>query len=168
LRLSVRREGERLSFQVNQMPPVVFEEVLPAGRADAGVFAIVWPKGGRLESLRAAAATVAGPRAPLEEADRHYADGRYADARAIYREQASKGSDIRLRPEAWCKEALCLLKLGETAGAISLLEQVAAGTAPRWSVVAAGQLWLLRLRQKQLGEADVLLTSIYSRYRPEQ
>jgi WD40 repeat protein len=160
LRLSATAEGGRLTFRVNDLPPVTFQDAFPLPEG-AGVFSLRWPAEARLERLRAWRKLPAGESRPLERGDRLYAQGRWAEALACY--QALPDSQ-----EARCKAALCLLEQdprGEAAG--EPLKRVAAEQGQRWPPMAEFYLWLLRLRQKRADEANALLKQLTSRYRFE-
>ncbi len=45
LLLSVKRAGERLTFQLNAAKPLEFQDMFPLGGSDSGVFGLNWPEG---------------------------------------------------------------------------------------------------------------------------
>jgi tRNA A-37 threonylcarbamoyl transferase component Bud32 len=166
LTLRARREGDTLTFQVNEQPPVVFQEVFPLGRAEAGIFALAWPAGNRLERLHASSPGSAGTPSGLERGDLLLAAGRFGEALVEYERQAQAATESALVAEARCKEAFCQLRLGHDEEAARLFSDVRA-LAPaneRWWAAASCQLWLIRLRQKRLEEANAVLADLYGQY----
>src|SRR5262249_52094389 len=150
LHLRARHEGERLSFQVNDLPPLEFQDVFPIGSSEKGAFAVLWPPGAGLGRLRGSRRTTPGEPSLLERGDMLYARGQFAEALLDYQAQAPVASDPKIAQEARCKEGLCLMGLGRYEDAEKPLEQLAASPGERWPVVAACQLWLLRLRHNDL------------------
>jgi WD40 repeat protein/serine/threonine protein kinase len=169
LLIGASREGDRLSFRVNDSPALVFQEVFPFRSDVSGFFSLIWPAGGRLEQLQATCRPAARDPNPLERADLCYAQAQYAEALRLYAAQVLLTRDVRLGREARCKEALCLAKLKRYEEAMPRLEQLAADADdPRWAPVAACQLWLIYLELNRREEANAIIDSLYGRYRPEE
>src|SRR5262249_58674126 len=112
LHLRARHEGERLSFQVNDLPPLEFHDVFPIGSSEKGAFAVLWPPGAGLGRLRGSRRTTPGEPSLLERGDMLYARGQFAEALLDYQAQAPVASDPKIAQEARCKEGLCLMGLG--------------------------------------------------------
>lgn len=167
LHLAVGREGNRLTFQVNELPPLVIQDVFP--QRPAGVFALHEWAGAHLQRWHAWRQAQPATSSSLEQGDDLYDHGLYAEALRSYRQQAATGTGGRaVTDEAHYKEGLCLLALRRSAEATPLMEQVAAEGETRWSVLATCQLWLLQLRQKRFEEAGTLFESLAARYRFEE
>jgi WD40 repeat protein len=165
LRLRARRRGNTLSFQVNDLPPVRFDDIFPWGYSDEGVFTLVWPSGAHVERLTASTQAIPSELSPMAHGDLHYARGDFVAAQARYHTQALAPTDADLSQEARCKEAICLLGLKREEDAADILTGVAASPEGRWSAVAAFHLWLVLVRQKKLQEADALLALFQARFR---
>ncbi len=73
-----------------------------------------------------------------------------------------------MRQEACYKQALCLLELKRVNEAAVVLEPVAAEPGKRWPLLAGCQLWLCRLQQNRLDDADQIFDSLFSKYPIEQ
>jgi serine/threonine-protein kinase len=176
LRLRAAREGDRLTFQVNDQPPVLFQDAFPPSGVDAGFFGLHWPDGALIESLQAWRQALPDAPSSLERGDDFYAQGRLTEALSHYQRQRNASQDPRIRAEARCKEALCLAGLQRYEDAAQLFDQVAAQLfdqavsegGKRWPLFAAGQLWLIRLRQNRLEDADALFLTLASHFRFEQ
>src|SRR5581483_10389679 len=159
VRLLAGREGNRLHFQVNDLPPLEFHDLFPLSEAQPGAPGVSWPAGARLTRLRAARQALPAAGSPLERADDAYAQGRHAEALELYQEQAIASGSQEAGAEARLKAALCLAELNRAEDAARLFERVA-GAPGRWAPVAACQLWLLRLRQDRPAEADAVFESL--------
>jgi tetratricopeptide (TPR) repeat protein len=168
LRLRATRDGDRLTCQVNDLPPVHFQDPFPAAGAGRGVFGVFCPGGARLERVQAWQQMLAPAASPLERGDDLYARGALEEALAYYREQANASADVPVRQEARCKAALCLLGLQRGDEADRLLEDVAAEPGDHWPALAACRLWLIRLRRQQFDQADAIFEAIATRYRRDQ
>jgi serine/threonine protein kinase/tetratricopeptide (TPR) repeat protein len=166
LHLLANREGERLTFKINDLEPLVFHDMFPLGNTEPGVFGVVWPAGVRLERLRAWQQTPALVSSQLEKGDEYFARGQLARALACY--QARAGGGTQGSQEARCKEAICLARLKRYAEAAERFEQIGDEAGPRWPVVALCQLWLLHLRQHHLNEANGILARLTAHYRFEE
>ena len=168
LYLLAEREGNHLTFQVNDLPPMAFQDVFAIGRAEAGFFGIQWPAAVRATRLWASRQALPSAPSPLESGDKLYADGNLTDALAFYRQQAIAAREEEIRQEVRHKEGLCLLGLQRADEAAAVFERLAAARGDHWPILAACQLWLMRLSQRRLAEADAIFESLSSRYRSEQ
>jgi tetratricopeptide (TPR) repeat protein len=168
LLLRVVREGNRLSFQVNNLPPLVFEETFGVGTARAGVFALQWPVTARLSRLRAMQQILPPESSPLERGDALYGYGRYAEALAYYQDQALLAGAGEINQECRHKQGLCLLRLNRDDEAARLFQQLGAEAGEHWPPRALCQLWLLRLRRRDLDGAEAIFETLRHRYRFEE
>jgi len=162
LRLVAVREGDRLTFRVNDLPPLVCQDLFPLGGAEPGSFALHCPEAARLERLaiyRQASPKVANP---LERGNALFAQGDFQQARAVYESQTTASGDGGT--EARFKEALCLVGLKRPDEAAPLLERLAAESGRRWPLLASCQLYLLLHRQNRAEEADIALEGLLVRF----
>ena len=167
LHLSAGREGNRLLFQVNDLPPLVFQDVFPLRQG--GVFGLCEWTGARLRSWHAWRLAQPATASLLEQGDDRFDRGHYAESLRCYRQQAATaGSGRAVTDEAHYKEGLCLTALRRPAEAVTLFERLAAEAEPRWSILASCQLWLLHLRQNRFDEANVFFETLAARYRFEE
>ena len=144
LRLDARREGDRLTFQVGQLPPVTFRAMFPR-RASGGSFGLRWPTGVPLKSLVASRQPLSSTPSLLERGDELYAQRRLAEALEAFQDQARISGISEVGQEARLKAGLCHLELGDEARAAELFEQVATEQGDRWPAIAAIRLWLVHL-----------------------
>jgi|GEM_PF-5095585 len=166
LTLTAVRDREHLSFQVNHKTPLVFQELFPVSKTDEGVFALFWPQHGQVQHLLGTCLPSGGERSPLERGDAFFAKGEFGEALTCYRDQARVSLKTPAGAEALCKEALCLVQLARLQEAAERFESLAADAGqPRWAIVAASQLWLLKLRERRFDDADAVLESLHARYR---
>jgi WD40 repeat protein/tetratricopeptide (TPR) repeat protein/predicted Ser/Thr protein kinase len=168
LRLAATRDGDQLTFQLNDQPPLVFFDMVPLSAAQPGVFGVHWSPGTRIERLRAQQQLQPSRRSPLESGDELFARGQFDAALENYREQSLRQSAVEVNQESRCKSALCLLNLNRLDEAATQFEQLAGEAGPRWPLMAASQLWMLRLRQNRLDEAESAFTSIEARHKFEE
>jgi eukaryotic-like serine/threonine-protein kinase len=177
LRLEAGREGDVFSLQVNAERPLTFEDPFPLTEGARPVFGIYWPVGIGLQGLMLQRRLLPGRPSPLERGDGLYARGEFAAAIAAYREQEQQAA-LHAGPLAQqlnYKVALCLLKIGREDEAASQLGEVMAGidtatpgeVAP-WALRAACQLWLLRISEKKVEEADRILETLGPRFSFQQ
>jgi|GEM_PF-1618710 len=167
LRLFAGRHANRLSMQVNDLPPLVFEDVFPLSRARPGVFALLWPPKARLLRLQGRRQSLPPAASPLERGDEAYGRGELAEALNAYREEAIASVGTVAAQEARYKEAICLaaLKRPEAQGQ---LESVAAEKGDRWPVLAACELWRGNMQNRRFDQADAIFEALSSRYTFEQ
>ncbi len=168
LRLTARREADRLSLRVNDLAPVVFQDIFPLRGAKPGTFALYWPEEARLVHLRGSRQHLPVAPSALEHGDDLYTRGDFAEALEQYHGQALVAADEEFRQEARYKEALCLVALQRSEEAAQILEPIAAGSGQRWPACAACQLWLLHLRHNRPAEAETVYESLAARYRFER
>jgi tetratricopeptide (TPR) repeat protein len=169
LRLEARREGNWLTFRVNDGNLLRFRDIFSTSSREPGHFGVMWAEDVPLASLRGYRQELSTGASPLERGDELYLLGRFNDARNLYREQAIASADTPAAVEARYKEALCLLALQYDNEAAEQLEKVAASPDTEsegdWPLLAASRLWLLRLQQGRSDEADAVYQSLSSRYR---
>jgi serine/threonine protein kinase len=155
LRLEVRRENDRLIFQINQRTTVTFSEIFPISLAESVRFGMYWPEGVGLHSLHGD--RLLGPAVPsaLEKGDALFNHQHHEDAQKWYQQAARNAREDRVRQEARYKEGLCLLALKHTDDAARVFEKLAAegytGGETRggkdWPAMADCQLLLVYHRQ---------------------
>jgi tetratricopeptide (TPR) repeat protein len=155
LRLRARRVGEQLSFQVNQLEVLVFDDVVPLPPALAGTFGVSWPAGAGLVQLKATRQALSDRPGGLEQGDEWLARGKYPEALKFYEQQARQAARGAESQEARFKQALALKELGRTEQALALwrdlmLEQpdTGPGGSRPWPLLAACQVWLLPLQRQ--------------------
>lgn len=166
--LNVRREQDRLQFQINADEPLVIYDATPLRRQADAVFGVDLPTGVGLRQLRAARLPLPGVASPLERGDSCFDEERFGDALAAFQEQTIQAMSAEVRREATCKTGLCLLALKRHDEAAAVLESLAAQGDDRWSLLAACQLWALRLQQQRLEDAKALFVSVRGRFKAEQ
>ena len=171
LRLHARREIDRLTFQVNDLEPVVIRDPFPLGSAQKGSFGLFWPAGVGLQRLQAGRKETPALANPLETGDALYVEGKVEEAREHYRkaEVEAVADDVR-RQEAQYKQALCRLQVGPAADAdaVRLLQQVSAesarlkpGADNPWPFLADCQLLRIHFRQPdKIDEAELTLAKL--------
>jgi hypothetical protein len=172
LHLRVSREGDRLIFHVNGAEFLEFQDVFPLGMLRPGVFALDWPIGVGLRQVRAERRALPARPSLLEQGDEAYARGDFAAAADCYARQADKGaSEVEAREPRY-KRALCLLAMHRREEALPLLGQLARGVTEdnrdRWGLLAACQLWLHHLRQREFDQADDVFRLLEVHYRFEE
>ncbi|MDB5337971.1 MAG: hypothetical protein JWN70_3590, partial [Planctomycetaceae bacterium] len=168
LRLTVQREGQLLSVQLNDLPAVQFRDAFPLPADDSGWFGIVMGSADRILQLQARRQGQASQPSPLESADELYAMGKYSSALEIYSREASSHADFPTIQESTYKRALCLVAVGRTAEGDELLSSLSGQSGDLWPPQAGCQLWLRRLREKNSKRAEELLESLASRFRFEE
>ncbi|MFO0950561.1 MAG: hypothetical protein U0835_05295 [Isosphaeraceae bacterium] len=161
--LTAELQGERLMLQVNDAT-VTFQDLFPLGRNPRGRFALDWPESARLVKLVAERQIPPAKPTLLEQGDQLYALGNLREALNRYREQQQVTPDPRDTQEVRCKEAMCLAALNDAENAAQVFEKLADESGERWPVVAACQLWLLRLRQGRRDEADLVYTNLEAKH----
>jgi tetratricopeptide (TPR) repeat protein len=160
LRLEVARDHDRLTFQVNGLPPLEFRDLFPPKRV--GVCGLFWPAKA-LESFRGWRRTLPSKPSPLESGDDLYLRGRFVDAQGEYGKQARLSAGNEVGQEAHVKEGLCLAALGQLDEAAVILSNAAAADGPYWPHVAATQLLVVRLRQKRFDAVGQILDDLLVR-----
>jgi tRNA A-37 threonylcarbamoyl transferase component Bud32 len=161
LRLEAKRDRDRLTFQVNKLPPVEFRDLFPP--SEVGVCGVAWPGGVLLESFTGIRRNLPEQASPLERGDDLYQRGQTAEALSWYREQARLSAGTEAGQEARVKEAIALMTLKRYDEAAPILESVSGEEGRTWPHVAASNLWLVRLRQKRFDDADLVLDNLLLR-----
>lgn len=168
LTLRARRVGDTLSFQANDLTPLTFHDAFPLP-GPGGFYGVYWPPGPRLTYLEARCQTLPLAPGPLERGDDLLARGQNEPALAVFQQLAlTGGGPPAVVQEARFKAGKCLAELNRPEEAAAGWEQLAAEAGDRWPLLAATELWALRLRQKRWEEAEVLFTNVASRYRFEE
>ncbi len=165
LRIRARREGDRLTFQVNDLPALVFQEVFPLTASNSGYFGLSLPLNVNLKSLSANRQALPLAPSTLERGDDFFARNLFADALAAYRQQAiESGPTSAVGREARYKEALCLLALHRRADMLPLLERLANEDDKRWTPLSLCQLWLFHLQDQRSEEAEKIFSRLSAQY----
>ncbi len=167
LRLAAERDGDRLAVQLNGAAAVPFEDPVPLPLDAAATLLVLCPPGTALRRLAVEGQALPAAASRLERADDLFGRGNSVEALPLYEAFAQESADPAARDEARCKAGLCLVRLGRGPDAAGHFEQVVAGASPRWGVLAAFQLWTVRLKAKQYEEADAALTVIKLRFPKE-
>ena len=160
------RDGERLVVQINDVPAITFNDVMPLVGNDSSVFAVIWPAAAELKQLRVDSSLIPPAASPLEQADELYERGQFNEAITLYQQQNRLGGAAAT--ESMCKLGLCALALNRPADAATAFEEVIQSEDERWPAVAATQYWLMQLRAKKYQEADALSSMVSVRFTPEQ
>jgi eukaryotic-like serine/threonine-protein kinase len=168
LKLRASRVEERLTFQVNAEPEMVFDDPFALSTSQPGFFGLFWPEKARLVTLTAQRQALPAQPTPLEQGDQLYGEGKFADALSFYQAQEAVADRPEAVDQARYKEALCLLELARGDEAARLLEALlpreGGPKASRWAMLAGCRLWLLRLEQRQFPAAEQLLEVLSTKY----
>ena len=164
LRLSVERTGNHMTFQAHTLQPVVFEDIFSTVARKEGVFAVCWPKPVGVRRLVAHRQAMAAAPSALERGDALHAAGDFTAALEEYRRQEITAAKPSIAHEARYKQAVCLIALKREEDAAGILQSLLDPSGSRLAMLAGCQLWRLRLRQKRLEDADVLLTQMSTAY----
>ena len=167
LRLVASRKAGTLQFQVGGQRPMEFVDPFSLPVGNSGVFAVLWPRGTALVSLRGSYRALPERPSPLEQADEFYSRRQYATALAEYRRQQEQGADQIVLQEARTKEGLALLRLGRRSDAIEALESVVGQEESKWTIVATCYLWSVFVEAKRFEDADAIYETIERNYRHE-
>jgi serine/threonine protein kinase len=157
LRLSADREGDRLSCQVNDLSPLVVRDLFPLSATENSRFGLVLPAECLIERLYISRQFGAGTASALELGDYLYERAEFARAHDYFQWHPRKSETSEVGQEIRCKEALCLLQRNRLDEAVPLLEKVAGEEGKRWPIVAACQLWLIKLKQKRTEDVNRIL-----------
>jgi serine/threonine protein kinase/tetratricopeptide (TPR) repeat protein len=166
LTLRATREGDRLSVQVNDLPPLVALDASPLPVQDA-VGLLIWPRGVALTRLTARQQTEVRSPSLLEQAEALLLRGHFEEALRGLEKQALAHPDGAVGQEARYKAAMCLVKLNRPEEAAGRLETLSAEPGERWPLLSAFQLWTLRLAARQLQAADAIFDAVSNRYPAE-
>jgi tetratricopeptide (TPR) repeat protein len=164
LRLRATRDLDLLNFQVNQLPPLTFQDIFPLGHAEPGRYGILWPVEVPIQRITAALRVLPAEPSPLEQGDRLYSQGDFDPALQYYRQQVQAAHGRTFEQEARFKEASCLLQLNRRSEAESILTQLAADSGERFPVLAGTRLWLLHLEDGNWQAADAAFASLSARF----
>jgi serine/threonine protein kinase len=155
LKMLLKRLGGQLQVQVNDSaPPLSFIDLFPTSSSQSATLALIWPDGARVERLRIWRLT-AEQRTNMEEADALYAARKYTDAIEAYERQARMTPDELIGQEIGYKQARCYIKLGDLETAVKSLTALAfEKKGQRWPLLAACELCIVRMLQKNWDEAE--------------
>jgi WD40 repeat protein/tRNA A-37 threonylcarbamoyl transferase component Bud32/tetratricopeptide (TPR) repeat protein len=163
--LRATKEGNRLTFQVNEQQPISFFDPFPF---QTGAFGVSAADGTRLRTLAAARRVYAEALSPLERADVAFAKGEFEPALQAYLSQANATAGTAFEAEAHYKAALCLEKLARPDEAASELQAVAMLDIQPWKALARVQEWLRLVRGGNADQADAMFDLLQSDYSFEQ
>ena len=168
LRLRSERNGDRLEFQIAELPNIAIEDLFAIRSPDPVRFAVILGEQVgvlNLEAYRMPQSTVASP---LEQANDLFAEANFEASLAQFRQAAALSSNPELGQESRYKQALCLLQLGRNQEATSLLESLGTEAGQKWPAIAAIQLWAVHIRQHDLAAADTMFSHISNSYSASQ
>jgi tetratricopeptide (TPR) repeat protein len=161
LHVEAKRAGDRLTFQAGRLPPLVVQDLFPL--TGDGVCGLFWPEGARLESLRGSRQALSARPSPLERGDELYLGGKFDEALVQYRRQVAASPVGAGGQEARLKEGMALAALGRLDDAGEIFERLAPEAGERWPYLAACHLWVVRVRQKRLADAEPILDALLAR-----
>jgi len=167
LKMLAKREGDKLVFQVNDLPLLEFYDLLPWSDGGAGVFAVQCQAGIAAERLTFSRRDLPAQPTELERGDALFALGKLDQARDAYRILTLTEGDSEIGKEAQFKMAICLLNLERFDEAGTAFERLVSQSGTRWEAVAGCQLLLLRAQQGKLDEADALLEVLSNNHKIE-
>lgn len=154
MRLRAQRQGSRLEFQVNELPPLEMIDPYPLPMSTLGKIAVQFPDLARLTRFTTDRMHRPSTPSPLESADEFYAQGTFQEALIRYRKQAQESGDDEYGKESRYKQAQCLLALAQKDEAQRIWEQLSVQGGSRWSTLADFQLWSLYLEDDKRQEAE--------------
>ncbi|MBN67880.1 MAG: hypothetical protein CME32_01190 [Gimesia sp.] len=165
IKLSVFREDDLLSFQINQLPPIQHQDIFPIYGNQTEVLGIDWPRNCGLIDLQAFHKQQKATTGSTLAADKKYASGQFEQALLLYRKQLDLDLKNENKQELRYKLALCQIALNQFDVAEPVLFQILNESEDEhWSSLAGCQLWLMLLKQKKYEEADVIYESISTRF----
>jgi tetratricopeptide (TPR) repeat protein len=159
IRLRAKREGDRLSFQVNDRKPAETRDpfAVGMGQREKSFFGVHWPLGVGLRRLTANHSELPPRPNELQKGDDLFVQGKYEDALQAYREAAIKikTDEPLVREEARYKEGLCELQSNREEEAVRIFEEIVSrfllagkGSDMSWLFMADCQLLGHFFRQK--------------------
>ena len=165
--LRASRRNYQLSFQVNRLPELRFQETFPP--IELGVFAVRWPAEQGLLSLTAKRVDAPPEASPLQRGDDLFHRQEYRAALAFYEKQARISPEATVRQEADYKRALCHRHLKQDTLAEEILRQLMHESGEqRWPFMAACELWAMLVEQERTSDAEAVYELVDSRFRFEQ
>ena len=103
LRLRARRDGESLALSIQEKPPLEIVDLFALGPDEAGCFAVIWPKEVGVQRLQLRRPNMPATASSLEQADGHFAAGRFSEALEDYRRAGETLSDRSVQLESQYK-----------------------------------------------------------------
>lgn len=167
LKLSVRRNEELLGMQVNANPEMIFRDYFPPVTMDGGRWGVLLSSESALQRLLARRRRKAVTGSPLEQGHAMLRRNELSEALDFFDQQnvvAGGDAAADVRQEAQFMAAMCLVRLNRLEEAEERLQALAASPRSRSSagLVAKFQIWLLRLQQQRLDDANSLFNTIRS------
>jgi tetratricopeptide (TPR) repeat protein len=162
LHLVAGSDAGRLTFQVNSLPSLDFQDGFPLSGSNPGVFGLYWPAGIPLESLQASRLLLPRQPSALEKGDELFARGPafYPQALEFYEKHALVSAGQEIGQEAKYKAGLCHEKLRHYEEAAKIYQSLFVEPGKRWPLLAGLQLFLIHLRQNKLGDADDVIKKL--------
>lgn len=167
LTMTATRQGARMSVQINDLPVLEFVEAFPPQHDQLGRYGLLPASEVGIIALTASRKLIAREPSPLEQADRLYTTGSFAEALEAYRQVAAQTQDTALGDESRVKIGMCLEGLGRLDDAAAQFEQVVASDT-QWSALAGCRLWVLLLKQEKDEQARGVFQMILARMSPEK
>jgi tRNA A-37 threonylcarbamoyl transferase component Bud32/tetratricopeptide (TPR) repeat protein len=171
LTLTARREGDLLTLQINQQPPLVVRDLFALSGSKAGNAGVEWPPGATVRLVQMNRQALPSVPSALEQGDDLYVRGEYEQALDYYREAAITAAAGAVPAEARFKEGLCLVALRRAGEAVGVFAEVASRSLTaqfeddrRWSLLADCQLLRHYLEQGRLEDADNILDKLAAQY----
>ncbi|MBI2806290.1 MAG: protein kinase [Planctomycetes bacterium] len=162
LRLTGERENDRVRFLVNQKEVLKARDLVPL--PPRGFFGFLRPKDVYPKSVAARKQALPGKPSKVELGDNLFAQGKFADAEEFYAKQAVRLLGTTDWAEARFKSSLALEELNQRDKAIQGYEQIVkqgdVQKENQYVFLALFQLLVHRLRDKNLDQADFLLTKL--------
>lgn len=162
------RQGHQLELQINSLPPHKFRDPFPLSTARPGYFALFTPPDTAVTDILAERKPRPEQASALEKGDELFDDGNYDAALAFYQQQELETDDVEFEHEARYKQAICLMQLNRLDDAVAILQPLMTEPDGIWPPLAACQLWMLRLNEGKMEEADAIFQTLASRFRFEQ
>lgn len=174
LKLTIRRNDELVGMQVNANPEVIFRDHFPPVPIQGGQWGVILSRGTALQQLIARRRLKRNIGSPLEQGDLLFRQNELGEALDFFDQQIAVASGENagsVRDEAQFKAAMCLLRLNRLDEAGQRLEALAtdsAATVDSPGFVARFQIWLLRLQQRRLDDANSLFNTIRVTVTPDE
>ena len=168
LRLTAAREVQRLTFQINDLPPFEFYDPFPVADHDDRVFAVIAAPEVGLSALSASRQPLAPEASPLEVGDELFLAGQPSEALIEYERQAVLSGDSDVAQEARCKQAQCLASLQRFSEARPILESLSQEDGRQWPALAHCLLWEMYLKESGPDAAYGVFENIVVNYPPAE
>ncbi len=162
LLLNIRREAGILSFQVENLTPLIFVDSLPINTNSSNL-SLRCSGGVPVMSLTVLKKPLTAY-SVLEKADIAFQNQQFAEAIELYQETAAGSESPAVQTEAAFKSGQCLVALNRRSDALESLRKISTGDSSDWSVLAGFHLWEMLLKNGSRDEADSLAIYLAGRY----